>query len=1100
MGTGLTVTLAASQPTPGLFGESFASRSFTALNFTASSDGDITVSDLTVERTGQANDAVFNGVVLLDDQMQRVGDAKTFGSNHQLKLTDDFVVKAGQTRTMTLAGDSDADQNDYNGQIASLSLVAVNAGSATVNGTFPMTGTAHTVNSTLSIGSLTLTRGALDPGAGVTKEIGTVGYTFAGLKLTAGSNEDVIVKSIKFNQSSSAASADLANIVVNVAGTDYPATVSTDGKYYTAIFGTGTTIGKGNNVELYVKGDVVSGSNRGVDFDLYRYADLKATGAIYGYDILPTATDGGGSATDDDGSLQAANPNYDAFESTIGSGSLSVAKDASVGATTVTTNLGDQVLGGFTVDVKGEQVSVAAINFDASWTEAAGTGGAVDTNDFTSVTLVDSTSGNVVAGPVDGVAGGNNAVRFTDTVTFPIGVTKYLLKAKLSTDFSQSDQVAASTTPASDWTTVKGVTSGTTITPSGGTVTLSTMTVKTGALAVSMHPDTASSTPDGNVVAGTNAVTFSKIVLSASNSGEDLRVNSMKIDLTTAQPGNANDDLTNCQIYDGSTALNTGTNAVNPTNAQTQGADYLFTFDVGLVIPKTTTKTLELKCNLVAGGTATRLGFGLSNLTTAADQVVVSGVTSGTSIAETVTADNGLTVVVRSGGTLAVTLDSSSPSLALVQAGKTGNTLSVLRFNSLYEDVTVSQIGLQLATSSAAGAAHNANASNSPSDLSLVTLWDGSTQVGSVSFTSDYATTSLSGFVVTANSQKLLTVKGDVSAVDVQLTKAIPGHLINVDFDAGWGDLADDDANEGAQGFDATGVSSGTKIYNGSAADSASNGARIVGAIPTITKIATSGKFTNTSDQVLYQFRIDAPAGTNGVGLYKFTFNISTNTSSVVELPGSGSVDPAFSGDFGITNLRVFCYSDSGFSQGSCGNSTGQLNQYGLLMADGAAATVDFDDAVTSGDPDTDAGFLFNPTASSGATAETIVVSPGTSRWFALKGNITGASSTPTIATKLLGDAAWTGVVCNADNAKLLVGNCDYAVGGDTTGEAYFTTRPDMIHATGSISADDGNVNDDFIWTDNATNTSQSVNSYNWMNGFLIPGLSNSGTAENLTL
>jgi len=220
----------------------------------------------------------------------------------------------------------------------------------------------------------------------------------------------------------------------------------------------------------------------------------------------------------------------------------------------------------------------------------------------------------------------------------------------------------------------------------------------------------------------------------------------------------------------------------------------------------------------------------------------------------------------------------------------------------------------------------------------------------------------------------------------------------------------------------------------------------------------------------------------------------------VVELPGAGSVDPAFSGDFGITNLRVFCYSDSAFTQGSCGNSTGQLNQYGLLMADGAAATVDFDDAVTSGDPDTDAGFLFNPTASSGATAETVVISPGTSRWFALKGNITGASSTPTIATKLIGDAAWLSRECNADNAKLLVGNCDYSVGTVDSGESFFSTRPDFIHATGSISADDGNVNDDFIWTDNATNTSQSVNSYNWMNGFLIPGLSNSGTAENLTL
>ncbi len=1104
-GTGLTVTLAPNQPAAGLFGESFASHPFTVLNFTASSDGDVTVKSLTVQRTGQANDAAFNGVILLDQDGFRLGDTKTFGSDHRLKLTQQFTVSAGQTRAMTLAGDSDADQNDYNGQIISLSLAEVDAGSAQVNASFPLTGTAHTVNSTLAIGTLTLERGSLDPGTNITKEIGTTGYTFSSLKLIAGANEDISLQSIRWNQSGSAASSDLSNIKIYVgtagSGSDpsFDATVSDDGKYFRATFGSGITILKGENSEVYIKGDVVSGSNRGIDFDLYRGADVKLVGKTYGYAILPGGVSGSHTATDDDGSLGSANPNFDAYEVTIGAGSVTVEKATSVGAQNIAENLGDQVLGGFTADVKGESISVAAMNFDVSLTEAAGTGSSIDTNDITNIKLVRQSDGTVVAGPVDGVAGGNNAVRLTDTVTLPVGRNTYVLKGKLGTDFSQNDLVAASTTPSSDWTTVRGVESSQTVTPSGGTITMSTMTVKTGALTFALSTDTASSSPDLNVVAGSNAVTFAKYVLDASESGEDLRATSIQLDLITSQPGNASDDLTNCSLWDGNTALNSGTNVVNPTNSQAAGQDYTFTFDTGLIIPKGTVKTLALKCNVIAGGTVTRAGWGSAGLSTAANQIVVTGVTSGTAVAETTTTNSGRTIVVQSAGTLAIALDSASPSLKLAQAGTTDQTLSVLRFNSLYEDIRIDLLGLQLATSSAAGAEPNANASNSPSDLVKVTLWDGATKVGEVVFTGDYATATLANFVIPADGQKLLTIKGDLSSVNVSLSQAIPGHLISVDWDAGWGDLPDDDVREGEQGAKGVGQSSGTTIYPGTddtatENDTASNGARILRAIPTLTKISTSGKFTNTSDQILFRFKVESPAGTNGVSLYKFHFTLATTTTSVTDYGEAGNDKGA---TFLVTSLRVFCYSDASFSLGSCGSSTGQLNQFGLLVADGAAANVDFSDGANGTDADSDFDVFFNPTATSGATPEAIRVSAGDTRYFELKGNVTGASSTPNISTKLHGDAAWIGVSCLDTNSDLTVSNCDYAVtpaGGVDSGSSFFTAEAALVSASVGTTTN-LNYEGDFVWSDNATNSTQSVFSHSWLNGFLVPGLPTSFTA-----
>ncbi len=1091
--SGLTVSLAPNQPVSGLFGESFASRDFTKLNFTASADGDVTVKALTVQRTGQGNDSAFSGVVLLDESGIRLGDEKTFGSTHTTRLPDKFVVKAGQTRTITLAGDSDSDQGDYNGQLVSLTLTNVEVEGATnVNVSYPLTGPLMTVNSTLAIGSATLARGPLDPGTGATKEIGTQSYIFSALQVTAGTNEDITVKSIKWNQSGSAAVADLTNLKTVFDGVTYDTEVSSDGKYYTAKFGNGITILKGNNKEMYVKGNVASGSNRTADFDLYRYAELQVIGNTYGYTILPSATQTTAD-NDDDGEFQDAQPRWDAFQVHIGNGSITAEKATEVGAQNVSENLSDQSLGGILIDVKGESITVAAMNFDVALTKAA-SGVTIDTNDITNISLVRKSDGKVVAGPVDGVAGGNNAVRFTDTVTFPVGRTVYELKGKFGTDFSQNDQVAASTTPSSDWTTVRGVESGQTITPSpASAVTLSTMTIKAGALTLTISSDTASSSPNQNVVAGTNAYPFAKYVLDASGSGEDLRITSMQLDLTTSYPANTADDLTNCQLFDGSTALNSGTNVINPTNSQALGSDHTFSFDTGLIIPKGTVKTLTLKCNLIAGGTAEFVGWGLGGLTTAANAAVVTGMTSGTAVTETTTTDSGRTVIPQSAGTLALALDSSSPSLKLVQAGATDQVLAILRLNASYEDIQLNEIGLQIATSTQDPA--HANASSSPSDVTKVTLWDGATKVGETVFTTDYATATLSNFIIGKDTQKLLTVKADIAPIDVNLAQAVPGHLLIVNYNAGWGDSAVA-GTEGAQGSKSRGISSGSTIYT-AGTDSASNGARIVKAIPSIEKVATSGKFTNTSDQILYRFKISAPAGTNGIGLYKFVFNVSTNTTSVVEISGGGVV-PAHT--FKVTNFRVYCYSDSAFNNGSCGNSSGQLNFGGLLIADGNDANRDFnasggDGTNTTADPDTDVPVLFNPAVGSGSTAEAIRIPAGETRWFELKADVTGASSTPSISTKLNGDPEWQGVECRADAdstgghaGNSTVSACDYANTDTNSGAATFTGTAALVDA-------DSGLEEDFIWSDNATNTSQAIGAWDWLNGYLIPGLPTSATS-----
>ncbi|PIR88908.1 MAG: hypothetical protein COU07_03355 [Candidatus Harrisonbacteria bacterium CG10_big_fil_rev_8_21_14_0_10_40_38] len=1039
-GTSLTASLSGSQPTEGLFGEGFASVPFTNITLTAGTDGDIKVTGLKVMRTGQGNDAAFNGVIALDDNGNRIGDTKTFGSDHQLTLNPTFTVRAGQSRTITLAGDSDADQNAYEGQRVSLTLMGVTtSNNVSVNGipSNGLTGVTHTVNSTLSIGAVTLTKGSLDPGSSVTKEVGTTGYTFAALKLTAGSNEDVMIKSVSWNQSGSAAASDLANVVIGIdGGSTYPATVSEDGKYFMASLGGGIAIAKGNSKEIYIKGDIVSGSNRGVDFDLYRAADIKVVGSSYGYGILPTFTNSGDSATDDDGTLQTANPNYDAYEVTIGAGSVTIeSATADVPSQNVAIGLADQPLGGFKVTVKGEGVSVAQTVFRLNRWE--GTGAAANTQDVTNITLVDQ-NGKVLAGPVD-VAASAATVTFTDTITYPVGTTIMTLKGKLGTDYADADQIAASTTPSSDWTTVKGVDTNQTITLSSATYTGSTMTVRSGALAITTLGDPAAQT----IVAGVNGFTFANFSFDTTASGEDVRLNSVQVEFnyTTAS---SEDDLTNCQLWDGSTALNTGTNVVNGDNSGTTADDNTFTFDESLIIPKNTIKTLALKCNVASGGTATDFTLEIPG---DADDVVPTGVTSGTTITETYVDTTGQQITISASGSLAIAKGDSTPTATTtwtqVAAGTTNNLINDFIFTASNEEIRVTQFAVELGNAS----------TNTPQDLTKLTFWDGSTQVGETIMGSDNATVTLTGFIVPKDQSKILTIKADVANINVSGT-AHPGHHITVEYDG----AAADSSGNATRGI---GSSSGQTLYaNPADIVTTSGGLVIFKSVPTLASASIpSTSLVDGTDKVLFRHKVTAPSTGNGIGLYQFVYQVSTSTN--------GAIWPGLTNGFYANSFTVYGLDEN------CSNPVydngGRLN------------------SATEGYVGVGSGFTvinFDPVAQ-GGTNEAIQVAPGTTRCFELRGTITNSGTSSTITTKLMGDliaiptSFETNDTWTASNYSFATSAAEVASG---TYGAYLS--PVLTSRGGATSS--------FVWSGNSTTTSKPAH-YDWVNGYRVNGLPSTG-------
>jgi hypothetical protein len=108
------------------------------------------------------------------------------------------------------------------GQIVKFQIVSVDAGTSTVNGSFPMVGVGVTINESLTVGTLSSpARGVLDPGAARTAlEVGAKSFYAAGARWTVGSAEAISLEQVRFYQAGSAGSGDLTNVMVNIKSVD----------------------------------------------------------------------------------------------------------------------------------------------------------------------------------------------------------------------------------------------------------------------------------------------------------------------------------------------------------------------------------------------------------------------------------------------------------------------------------------------------------------------------------------------------------------------------------------------------------------------------------------------------------------------------------------------------------------------------------------------------------------------------------------------------------------------------------------------------------------------------------------------------------------
>ncbi len=942
-GTGLTVS---SPVQPGVTIAPFkASRvPFTKVTLTAGSDGDVTVNSLTVQRTGLATDAAFASIVLLDENGLQIGTSKTFNSNHQTALGEPFVVSRGTSRTLTIAGNMETTAGGYGGQVASLTVVGVNT-SATVSGSLPIPGAGQTVNETLTLGTATLYVSQYDPASNLTKNIGDTNVKYSGIKVTAGSAEDVTLWSVRWNQTGSAGATDLANIVTILDGTTYPTIISADGKYYTTLFPNGIVIQKGFSKDLYVTGDIIgaASANRTIEFDLYNSSDLYVSGNTYNFGITGSANTTGTLSSTSRSKFTTSTPFYGGSIVTINAGTVTtIGKSATVApATNIAVNVPNQILGAYDTNVKGEPISVQTtdIHFTSS---ASGLG------TLTSVSVLDK-NGAVVAGPVDAtlVTGTDQKAHFTDTITYPVGVGTYTIVGKLPTSYTNGSTINASTTPSSDWSTIKGQTTGNTLTLTNAVFSMNTMTVRTASLAVG-----ASSVPAlRTVVAGSTDFVFTNLQFDATQSGEDVRVSTIPARLTFT--AGASTDVSTCRLYDGAVNLTTGSNVVNPSGATPYTVT--FTLDSSLTIPKGTVKTIAVKCN-VSGAATAFVGHWDMNGTDVGTTLSVTGTTSTGSVTATGSATGAVMTV--GAATLVAAGDTTNTAYTIASSGTTGVVVAGYKLTATNDDINLRRLVLKLTNT----------ASSSDTDIVLVHVFDGNTEIApAVTFTggATLATTTLTvPTIIARGTQKVLTIKVDLAGItnDAVAGKG-SGHLLNIDID-----------NNDSTGTYGSGVGSGNQVNSTGTTVVASTGVRIFKSYP---KLATvTGTYalpqSGVADGRLIRFSITADSK-GPVSIAKFLVNIAT--SSITS----------------VNTVNIFAFNNSDFTGPVSGVNTG-----GQFLA------TSIDMTIRPASPN----LAIYPQTTAGATT-TVQIAAGNTMYFEVRGTVTGVVTGASVVTTLKGDTGY---------------------------------------------------------------------------------------------
>jgi len=295
-----TILLAAAQAVP-----------FLVVNVTAVG-GKAEVRSITIMNTGAASRTIFSAVGFPD-----LGNPMALKANNTYNTQAGFTLQDGETRTLVLIASMQFDLTGHQGEMPALAIKSIDA-DVPIEGTFPVVGTTHTVNTGVAIGSLTATASSYDPGLKRSFQIHSTKVTFSGIKVAAGNQEAIALTSMTWLQSGSVSPNDISDVRTYVVhnGKTYSFVAKQTGRFYISAI-EGVVLGKGDSADIYVAGDVGDAEvGRTIDFDINQNIDVLGMGLDYKNNILAVGADVKSNPDEGQFALNAF-PLYNGFKHTI---------------------------------------------------------------------------------------------------------------------------------------------------------------------------------------------------------------------------------------------------------------------------------------------------------------------------------------------------------------------------------------------------------------------------------------------------------------------------------------------------------------------------------------------------------------------------------------------------------------------------------------------------------------------------------------------------------------------------------------------------------------------------------------------------------------
>jgi len=792
-GSGLTAVLGSDTPASTTIPAGVSKVGLMNFNLTASNDGDVVVSSVTITRGGLGSKADFTAL-WIEQAGARLTSNKTLSSNDQAVLTFSpaLTISAGKTVTLSVYGSVAASNLGANDMLSIASASDITASGATVSGSFPVAGNLMSFTTSYAVNIAEITPNTSPESYNVGDEDVVLGSFALDNEAGLGSSvtRDTILKSVTFkNMGNADLSTVAANLALEKSGVKVSDTATIDGKYVTfTLANDGLAITKGDNITLKITGDITSqdASNSTIQFELNKSSDMDIEEASTGF-AATVATDVNRNAS----TATFTNANSEMGLTTLTAGNITISKEStSPTGKSYVRNTKDVTI--LLANVKANQAFNAdGMMLDVNSISTAHASSATNPDSFDNIRLY--VNGNLVDSK-DEANISSSKINYDSSVSLNQGDNEIKVVMDVTNDAADGENIILALNSADAFTGATYVTSGDNVlsTDIGGSAIAGKATVGTASLTATRNDGFVAgnnANSDKKIVRGTTDVVLGTFAVKALN--DNITVNSITLAANTARATKLTaSHITNLKL------IVAGSQIGGTKNMSASGVSFNLGAD-SLTVNKDTTKTFTL-----LGTIDSSSDIGDFVATTA----TIFGIDSNGKDLTTNPTVSTVEFVVTGSGSLTVSKNGDTKIASLLSANKGNNEVARFKLTASNDDLKINKIYI----SNMAGTAADPR-------ISAINIYNGSTLLGTGVPTNGEVFFDISSTPVTvkASQSVVLTAKVDLNDITdaSQTGKDIQLAITGIEADSSSGSELDSTSNPLAYD-DSASFASATTINN----------------------------------------------------------------------------------------------------------------------------------------------------------------------------------------------------------------------------------------------------------------------------------------------